>query len=109
VDVGAWGAWAAALSTVATVLLAVAAWVVRRQSREAREARKLRETNLAALRWHYRVSTLAALRGWDEDPQWPATPREMTADYLADAGEDPAGPIAQLAEAAKELGGGGTK
>lgn len=108
-EVGAIGAWAAALSTVATVVLAVVAWVVRRQSREAREARKLRETNLAALRWHYRVSTLAALRGWDLDSQWPSTPREMTAEYLADAGEDPAGPIAQLAEAAKELGGGGAK
>jgi hypothetical protein len=94
-------------SALLFVLLAVAAWLARQQGREAKERRQIRDTNLAAMRWYYRVSTLAALRGWDTDPAWPVTPKELTAEYLAGAtDQDPAGAIAQLAQAAQELGKG---
>lgn len=102
--VGEIGALASGLSAVLLVVLSVVAWVVRRQSKEAKEARRLKETNLAALRWYYKVSALAAIRGWDSDAAWPAIPREMTAEYLLDqAQDDPAGPIAELAQAAQEI------
>lgn len=85
-------------------VLAALAWVVRRQSSAAKAARRTESTNVAAFRWHYRVTGLAALRGWDQDPAWPPTPREMTAEYLAgEAGEDPASPITALAQAAQDL------
>lgn len=102
--IGALGTVVSALSGVVAVMLVVVTWYVRRQSKEAREARQLKETNLSALRWHYRVSTLAALRGWDTDPAWPATPRELTVEYLlGQAEQDPASNLVQLAEAAQEL------
>lgn len=91
-------------ASLLSVALVVITWAVRRQGREAKEARLLRDTNLAALRWHYKISTLAALRGWDTDPQWPDTPRELTAEFLTGAAEqDPAGGIVQLAEAVEKL------
>lgn len=102
--IGPLGTLVSAVAGVLAVLLTVVTWWVRRQSAEARDARKLRDTNLAALRWYYRVSAVAAIKGWDTDPAWPKVPKEMTAEYLAEqTQEDPAGPLAQLAEAAKEL------
>lgn len=103
-SVGTLGAVVSGLAGVLSVVLVVVTWYVRRQGKEAKEARQLKETNIAALRWHYRVSTLAAARGWDADPMWPATPRELTVEYLlGQAEQDPASNLVQLAEAAQEF------
>jgi hypothetical protein len=102
--IGTLGTIVSVLSGVVSVVLVGVTWYVRRQGKEAKESRQLKDTNIAALRWHYRVSTLAAVRGWDADPAWPETPRELTLEYLlGQAEQDPASNLVQLAEAAKDL------
>jgi hypothetical protein len=78
-----------ALGGLGGLALAVASFVIgviglraKRKDREVNELREAQDTNVALFRWRYRVSTLAAHRGWDMDPDWPPLPLEATAEYL---------------------------
>jgi hypothetical protein len=104
VGIGEIGALVSAASTVLVGLVAVLGWAFRRRTREAREGRKMQATNVAAMAWSYKVEALAAIRGWSQDPNWPALPREMTAEYLLDTAGSEDGTLTQLAKMAQELG-----
>lgn len=109
--IGAVGTVVSSVTAVLAVVLMAASWVVKRQGREARDARLLRQTNLAALRWYYRVSAVAAVNGWDTHPAWPDTPKELTAEFLAGQAQqqqaDPGSALALLADAAESMRKGG--
>jgi hypothetical protein len=68
--------------SVAGFIIGVIALRAKRKDREVTELREAQDTNVALFRWRYRVSTLAAQRGWDMDPDWPPLPLEATAEYL---------------------------
>jgi hypothetical protein len=102
--IGPLGTLVSSLSAVLSVILIGITWWVRRQSREAKDARELKATNIAALRWYYQVSVLAATRGWDTDPAWPAIPKEMTPEFLTGRAEQSeSSTLTQLAEMAESL------
>lgn len=94
------GALVSGLSALLFVILALLTFRSRRSSNEARDLRAVRATNVAALRWAYRVQVLAAVRGWELPP----IPKEMTPEYLAGKAEGEGNPeLAQLAQLASGL------
>jgi len=99
------------ISTLLFIVLSVAAFLVRRAGKESKETRELREQNVAFWRYKYRVDTLAARRGWDTDSEWPPTPRELTAEYLAEraASADNADVLEFAERLRRSLGGGDPK
>lgn len=90
-------------SGLLVLVLTSLGWLFRRQSREAREARKVEGTATAGLRLWRQVQQLAAIRGWDQDPHWPSTPKEMTLEYLFDQAEEPGGHMEKLAETVQKI------
>lgn len=67
---------------IASFLIGVIALRAKRKDRQVIELREAQDTSVALHRWKYAVSTLAARRGWDNDPEWPALPLEATTEYL---------------------------
>lgn len=78
-------------------------WLFRRQSKEARDARRATASVAAFTAWHRKMKILGAARGWDQDPAWPSDAKEMTLEYLLDAPDDPASPLAQLASQLQDM------
>jgi hypothetical protein len=77
----------ATMSGGITVILSVVMYLVGRTSRQNRHLRDVRETSIVQARRLYAIEHLAARRGWDQDPDWPQTPRELTPEYLAGRAE----------------------
>jgi hypothetical protein len=67
---------------IASFVIGVIALRAKRKDRQVVELREAQDTSVALFRWKYRVTTLAAQRGWDTDPDWPPLPLEATAEYL---------------------------
>lgn len=76
------GTLISALAAILFLLVTLITFRTRRLGREARELRELRSTNVAFARRQYQIDLLAARRGWDTDPSWPAMPKELTPEYL---------------------------
>lgn len=102
---------------VLSVLLGVVGIVMRRNNRDADAARaqgRVTEAILVAnAQWRFKVRRLAAENGWDQHPDWPPLPVELTAEYLANhrTGDAPtngaAGALTELTDIARSLSGKG--
>lgn len=66
----------------ATFIVSVLAMRTRRKDKEAVDAREAAELGIVMLRWSTKVRRLAALHGWDQEPEWPPLPEEATPEYL---------------------------
>lgn len=90
-------------SGLLVVTLTAVGWIARRQGKEAKEARKMEATATAGLRQWRLIQQLAAVEGWDQHPNWPVTPKEMTLEYLFDQAEEPGGHLEKLAETVQKI------
>jgi hypothetical protein len=82
VNVGELSGLVASMAGAASVILSAAALIVRRMSKERTDLRDAQTLSVAQARFLFKIELLAARRGWDTDPQWPARPRELTPEYL---------------------------
>lgn len=106
-----------AAGAVLSLLLGVVGLVMRRNNRDADAARaqgRVTEAILVAnAQWRFKVRRLAADNGWDQHPDWPPLPVELTADYLtthrtSDAPNNgTADALGELADIARSISGKG--
>jgi len=102
---GSLGTLVSAGSVLLVMLIPALGYLIRMKSREGRQSRQLKETNIASLTWHYQMQALGAIRGWNQDPAWPKTPYEMTAEYIAGiVKEEAEEKLIELAKIAETVG-----
>ena len=98
------------LFSVAIFVVSLLTFRAQRKGKEAVDAREASELGIVMLRWSTRVRQLAALRGWDQDPSWPAMPEEATPGYLrgrAEANDN--SELTRFVEIAQKLAKGDAK
>jgi hypothetical protein len=76
--IGGFGGLAIAL---VSVVLAIIGFRAKRKDAQVQDLIQVRDLHVISERWRYRVQVLAASRGWDTDPDWPATPIQLTAEF----------------------------
>lgn len=75
---GGFGGLAIALLTAVVSLIGLRA---KRKDRQVNELVEVRDEHIISEQWRYRVLLLAASKGWDQDPDWPSTPVQLTAEF----------------------------